>query len=74
MASANWCQCEHVAHTSEGMKALETTPNGNAGHPYGETDENAQLVDIKTTWGTFTVCKDCAEDCHHPRHGFREED
>jgi len=53
------CECEHTAHT-EGTK----TPNGNFGHKYGTNFFPTNLTKIKTLYGTFTVCKDCLEDCN----------
>lgn len=54
------CECEHVAHVDRD----ERTPNGNPAHAYGVRFAERALETIKTTFGTFAVCRDCARDCH----------
>jgi hypothetical protein len=54
------CLCEHIAHSDRN----ERTPNGNPGHTYGARYHPTFLVNVKTPYGTFLVCKDCAKDCH----------
>jgi hypothetical protein len=56
------CQCEHESH--HGSDKL--TPNGNPGHRYGVRFWPEYLINVKTIYGDFQVCKDCAEDCYHP--------
>lgn len=52
------CECEHAAHFhDEGKK----TPFGNPGHKYGQ--DFHKLESVKTPYGTFKVCVDCAVDC-----------
>jgi hypothetical protein len=55
------CECEHVAHS---RNREHLTPNGNPGHKYGVRYALSYLVKVKTTYGTFEVCKDCADDCY----------
>jgi hypothetical protein len=60
-ANVGWgkpCECEHAAHFAECL-----TPNGNLGHQYGKRFATTFLSALKTTGGTFTVCRDCAADC-----------
>jgi hypothetical protein len=52
------CECEHIAHFPDEQAK---TPNGNIGHSYGKP--TGELTPIKTEWGTFKVCLDCASDC-----------
>lgn len=54
------CQCEHVAHFERHL----FTPNGNPGHSYGVNFLTEWLQTVPTTYGPFTVCPDCARDCH----------
>lgn len=66
------CQCEHTKHFSDGGR---TTPidGGSWGHRYGA--RCASTVAIKTIYGTFNVCPECAEGCYEikyrkePHHG-----
>ena len=51
------CQCEHIAH----FVHEELTPNGNPGHKHGTRVYT--LIPIKTEYGIFMVCEDCAQDC-----------
>lgn len=51
------CECEHAAH----LYAGELTPHGNPGHKYMQ--RFMQLAPVKTAYGTFRVCPDCAKDC-----------
>lgn len=53
------CECEHEAHFGDG-----NTPNGNHGHKYGVYFAHHYIVPVKTAYGTFNVCKDCAGDCY----------
>lgn len=53
------CECEHQSHMDKDMH----TPNGNPAHKYGVAYSNRYMQDVKTPFGTFHVCKDCAEDC-----------
>jgi len=56
------CECEHVCHEHGGPFKL--SPNGNPGHKYGASKFAAGfIIPVKTSCGTFNVCKDCAEDC-----------
>ena len=52
------CECEHVSHLDTNAR----TPNGNPGHIYGAAGW-LNLQPVKTPYGTFHVCKDCADDC-----------
>ena len=56
------CQCEHCCHFHD--KGRKLSPNGNPSHRYGIRFHTLYLVTVKTDRGAFTVCKDCAEDCH----------
>lgn len=51
------CECEHAAHFERDKR----TPNGNPGHKWGA--KFATRVPVKTPYGTFHVCVDCASDC-----------
>lgn len=51
------CECEHDCHF--GPKSVRQVPEGTA-HPYGVKRE---LFSVKTDYGTFHVCKGCAESC-----------
>jgi hypothetical protein len=53
------CRCEHIAHTAREAR----TPNGNPGHSYGVRFSPSLLRDLKTPYGVFRVCADCADDC-----------
>ena len=55
----NWCECEHISHLE-----YEKTPNGKEGHDYGI--KSTILIPVKTPFGTFNVCPDCANDCYSP--------
>jgi hypothetical protein len=56
------CECEHAAHFfDDGPR--QHTPHGNPGHVYGTRFVPRVLSPLKTTYGTFTVCADCASDC-----------
>ncbi len=57
------CNCEHAAHFDQ---PEIKTPNGNPGHEYGVKVALAYLTAIETTYGAFTVCENCATDCHNP--------
>ena len=50
------CQCEHICHFGR-----KHSPNGNPGHKYGMKYAISYLVRLNAS---FTVCKDCAKDCH----------
>lgn len=62
------CGCEHTAHffgsTLDGPR--QHTPHGNPGHAYGTRFVLRVLAPLKTAYGTFTVCADCASDCLAP--------
>jgi hypothetical protein len=53
------CRCEHEAH----FDRTKRTPFGNPGHEYGVSYAEPLIQTVKTTWGTFQVCPDCAKDC-----------
>lgn len=53
------CECEHEAHFSHGH-----TPNNNPAHKYGVYFTEHFIVAVATPFGTFHVCKDCADDCY----------
>lgn len=55
------CECEHAAHFPEDKKL---TLNGNPGHKYGAKFSPDYIVPVKTPYGIFRVCKDCANDCY----------
>ena len=55
------CECEHVGHTEPG----EHTPNGNPGHKYLAKYHDSYVKRVKTPYGVFQLCRDCAEDCYH---------
>jgi hypothetical protein len=54
------CDCENHAHTDKSQR----TPNGNPSHDYGQRFEQRAIVIVKTPYGDFAVCADCANDCH----------
>lgn len=53
------CQCEHIAHDG-----YEPTPNGLKGHPDNHEVDALATRKVKTPYGTYTVCLDCASDCY----------
>lgn len=55
--SAYPCECEHAAHVDRNRR----TPAGNPGHRYGAPFFN--LKRVRTVFGHFDVCEDCARDC-----------
>lgn len=57
------CQCEHVAHMRD-ANIHSRTPNGNHGHIYGIEYSDTYMCIVKTPWGSFTICKDCSDDCY----------
>jgi hypothetical protein len=57
-----WCECEHACHFDQGPDGAHTN-RARPAHPYGEAPEGSPLTPIKTDFGTFKVCKVCAEDC-----------
>lgn len=50
------CECEHVAH----LDVFPQQAVGHAHHAYMELFECNDLVHVKTVYGTFRMCKDCA--------------
>lgn len=67
------CQCEHAKHF-EGTEVRKEFPHV---HLYGDVllpvaanpariPGIAVFVDVKTNYGTFTVCESCAETCLKP--------
>lgn len=56
------CQCEHACHMHDEGRKL--SPNGNPGHVYGKKFYERALTHVKTPFGVFTVCPDCAQDCY----------
>lgn len=69
------CQCEHACHmhgdrASAHFGGLEEnaprklSPNGNPSHRYGTEFFDGAMSRVRTEYGTFIVCNDCAEDCH----------
>lgn len=63
MSEQRPCQCEHGSHFLNGDYGATQTPNGNPGHAFGIKYFERYLRIVKTTYGRFEVCKDCAEDC-----------
>lgn len=59
MSKQEKCECENVCH----FDANEGSPNGNPGHLYGIKFYGAYMRTVRTSYGEFRVCKDCAEDC-----------
>lgn len=61
------CECEHIAHASSEypleIKAL--TPNGNPGHEFYTQFNERAIVHVRSPYGIYRVCKDCAADCMH---------
>lgn len=55
------CECEHDAHFEKNKR----TPNGNPGHNYQSEYFENYMRTVRTPYGSFLVCKDCAEDCLH---------
>ena len=58
------CQCEHISHFHDVNKGRRMTPNGNPAHKYGASFARRYTKGVNTDHGLFTVCMDCAEDCH----------
>jgi len=58
------CQCEHIAHFERDKR----TPNGNPAHSYGVAYSDRFITRVATSYGVFTVCLDCAKDCHSEAH------
>lgn len=64
------CECEHAAHFfDEGPR--QHTPHRKPGHRYGTHFMLRVLSPLKTAYGTFTVCSDCASDCLAPDQHVR---
>jgi len=59
MSSQEACQCEHESHFDKKVYS----PNGNPNHKYGVKYFSRFMRTVKTDYGTFRVCKHCAEDC-----------
>ena len=57
MSKQEKCECEHISHFGS------LSPNGNPTHKYGVKYFERYMTTIKTKYGTFRVCKACAEDC-----------
>jgi hypothetical protein len=63
------CECEHIAHGDMFGKPEDiafrnrTTPNGNPGHKFGAKYDSSYLQTVNTIYGTYHVCRDCAQDC-----------
>jgi hypothetical protein len=53
------CECEHKSHFDKN----KLTPNQNPAHLYGVKFSTNYLRKVETLYGSFVVCKDCAEDC-----------
>ena len=58
------CECEHVAHGSESYPSYYKTPHGNPGHDFYAVFAETALVKVKTPFGIFRCCPDCASDCY----------
>lgn len=56
------CECEHAAHMHD-EEPRKNTPNGNPGHRYAQIFSPLYILKVRTEFGTFRVCKDCAKDC-----------
>ena len=54
------CECEHASHFDHS----KFSPNGNPNHKYGIKYNDKFIQSIKTPFGTFNVCRDCAKDCY----------
>lgn len=60
-----FCECEHAAHFPEdAYPNIVKTPNGNHAHNYGAIFLHAGIVGVRTPYGVFHVCRDCAGDCY----------
>lgn len=59
MGKTRPCECEHISH----LDLSKRSPNGNPNHKYGVKFFPRYLVEVKTPWGTYTVCNGCSEDC-----------
>jgi hypothetical protein len=53
------CECEHVSHFDKKKRS----PAGNPNHRYGTKFAESFITPVKTPYGTFHVCDDCAKDC-----------
>lgn len=53
------CLCEHTAHFNH----TERTPNGNPSHKYAASFNPTFIVIVKSRYGSFDVCRNCAKDC-----------
>jgi hypothetical protein len=63
------CECEHVSHFEHDKRS----PNGNPTHKYGQKFYEHHMTIVKTEYGTFHVCKDCANDCHQSNNQPEEK-
>jgi len=57
------CECEHSSHFYRTGGERTLSPYGNPTHKYGVKFNSTILRGVKTPFGTFNVCKDCATDC-----------
>lgn len=60
MSDQRQCQCEHIAH----FESDKRTPNGNPSHRADSFFHLDFIEPVKTPYGTFHVCRDCANDCY----------
>ena len=51
-----WCQCENLCHCHD------ESPD-KPGHEYGATFDVEDLTEVRTIFGRFVVCVDCARTC-----------
>jgi hypothetical protein len=51
------CQCEHDSHFSSGSPAVD-----HSCHEYMQEFISGEVKPIKTIYGTFQMCKQCAND------------
>lgn len=65
-----YCECEHAAHFPEDVPetGVTHTPNGNPAHNYGAVFVESNVVGVRTPYGIFHVCRDCAADCYQNYH------
>lgn len=52
------CQCEHEAHFD--LSAADDPMVGHSCHKYMNEFPESYVVEVRTTYGTYKMCKDCA--------------
>lgn len=62
------CSCENEHHFDDKWN-VPGPHRSTHHHEYGEVFGKSELVEVKTPFGTFEVCKACADNClkEYPR-------